>query len=56
VEQVAERVVTLLLERVERGEQGEGRSVKVVPELIVRGSCAAPSAALRGARKPARRG
>jgi LacI family transcriptional regulator len=55
VEQVAERVVTLLLERVERGEQGEGRSVKVVPELIVRGSCAAPPAALREAGKPARR-
>lgn len=42
VEQVAERVVTLLLGRVERGERGPGRSVQVVPELIVRGSCAAP--------------
>jgi len=56
VEQVAERVVTMLLERVERGEQGEGRSVKVVPELIVRGSCAAPPVAVRSVRKPANRG
>lgn len=42
VQQVAERVVTLLLGRVEHGERGPGRSVQVVPELIVRGSCAAP--------------
>jgi len=44
VQQVAERVVTLLLDRVEHGERGPGRSVKVVPELIVRNSCAAPRA------------
>jgi len=42
VQQAAERVVALLLERVEHGERGPGRSVNVVPELIVRSSCAAP--------------
>ena len=45
VQQAAERVVTLLLDRVERGEHGPARSVKVVPELIVRRSCAPPSVA-----------
>ena len=44
VQQTAERVVTLLLNRVERGERGAGIAVRVVPELIVRGSCAAPPA------------
>jgi LacI family transcriptional regulator len=44
VQQAAERVVTLLLDRVEQGERGPGRSVKVVPELIVRSSCAQPHA------------
>lgn len=45
VQHAAERVVTLLLDRVERGERGPARSVKVVPELIVRRSCAPPSVA-----------
>ena len=56
VDQVAERAVTMLLDRIERGEQGEGRHVKVLPELIVRGSCAAPPTALQSARRPASRG
>jgi LacI family transcriptional regulator len=51
VQQVAERVVTLLLDRVEHGERGPGRSVKVVPELIVRDSCAAPVTASAPAKK-----
>jgi len=45
VQQTAERVVTLLLNRVERNERGPGIAAKVVPELIVRGSCAPPPAA-----------
>jgi LacI family transcriptional regulator len=45
VQQAAERVVSLLLNRVERGERGDGVTVKLAPELIVRGSCAAPPAA-----------
>jgi LacI family transcriptional regulator len=57
VQQAAERVVSLLLDRVAHGERGPGRSVKVVPELIVRDSCAAPPRAERAratarARKP----
>jgi LacI family transcriptional regulator len=55
VQQVAERVVTLLLDRVERGERGPGRSVKVVPELIVRGSCAPPPDGAASARARPRR-
>jgi LacI family transcriptional regulator len=50
VQQVAERVVTLLLGRVELGESGPARTVKVVPELIVRGSCAEPPAGQPAAR------
>src|SRR5262252_5093955 len=45
VQQIAERVVTLLLDRVEHGHSGPARSVKVMPELIVRASCAPPLAA-----------
>lgn len=44
VQQVAEQVVRLLLERVEQGQSGPARSVSVVPELIVRRSCAPPRA------------
>jgi LacI family transcriptional regulator len=51
VQQIAERVVTLLLNRVEHGERAAGMAVKVVPELILRGSCAPTHAEATAARR-----
>jgi LacI family transcriptional regulator len=43
VQEVAERVVALLLQRIDRTERSAGRSVKVAFDLIVRGSTAVPA-------------